>query len=93
MVAPDHIAEEADGDHAAVNDFHAKERLAHRGHQDVRNDSHRGDNGDVHLGMPEEPEKMLPQKWRAAGVRLKVIADHQASRDEKTSTGDAIKNQ
>src|SRR5882724_1941813 len=43
--------------------------------------------------MSEEPEKMLPQQWRAAGMRLQMVADHQAGRNEKTSARDAIKNQ
>src|SRR6267154_1382400 len=81
------------GDHTAVNHFDAKQRLAHCGHQDVRNDTYGRNDGDVNLGMSEEPEKMLPQQRRAAGMRLQMVADHQTGRNEKASARNAIKNQ
>src|SRR6266478_27649 len=93
VVAPNHVAEEANGDQAAVDDLDAEQRLAHGGHQDVRDDAYGGNNSDVNLGMSEKPEEIVPEQGRAAGMRLQMIADHQTSGNEKASACDTIKDQ
>ncbi len=63
VVAPNHIAQKADGDHATDHRPHAaKERLARERRQDVGNDPEAGDDGDVNLRVAEEPEQVLPQQ-------------------------------
>ena len=60
VVTPNHIAEESDSNQATVDDLDAEQGLAHRCHQDVRDDAYSGNNGDVNFGMSEKPEEMLP---------------------------------
>src|ERR1700740_1605005 len=60
VVSPDHVAQEADGDHRVDDDLGAQERLAHAGDQDMGDDAHGRQNGDVDLRVSEEPEEMLP---------------------------------
>ena len=94
VVAPNHVAQEADGDHAADHHAHsAEQRLASEGRQNVGNDADGGKDRDVHLRMAEEPEQVLPEKRRASGMRLQRVADDQAGRDEEAGAGDAIEDE
>ena len=53
-------------DHRAV----AEDRLAREDGEDVGDDAHRRQDHDVDLGVPEEPEEVLPEeRLTAAGVR------------------------
>ena len=52
-----------------------------------------GQNRDVNLRMSEEPEQVLPEQRRSAGVRLQMVADDQAGRDEKAGARHAIEDQ
>ena len=73
VVAPNHIAQEADRDHATDHRAHpAEKRLARKRRKNVRNDPEAGDDRDVNLWMAKEPEQMLPKKGRASGVRLQM---------------------
>ena len=62
VVAPDKEPQHADGedrkDHRAI----AKHRLAGKGRQNVRGRAHARQNGDVHFGVAEEPEQVLPKQ-------------------------------
>ncbi len=71
----------------------AEHRLAHVGDQDVGNDAHPGHDRDVDLGMSEEPEQVLPEQSRSAGVRLQLVIDDQIRRDEEAGSGHVIENQ
>ncbi len=94
MMAPNHVAQEADSDHAADHHAHpAEQRLAGEGRQNVRNDSETRNNRDVNLRVPKEPKQVLPEKRRASGVRLKIVADDQARRREEARSSGAIENQ
>ncbi len=55
----------------------AQQRPPHVGDQHVRDDAHGRHNGDVDLGMSEEPEQVLPKQRGAARVRLQLVVDHQ----------------
>ncbi len=62
-MAPNHVAEEADGDHASGEHAHsAEQRLARERRQDVRNDPNRRQDGDIDLRVAEEPEQVLPEE-------------------------------
>ena len=52
-----------------------------------------GKNGDVHLGVPEKPEQMLPQQGRAAHVRLQAIPHQQAAGNKKAGARQTVENQ
>src|SRR5262249_46488023 len=93
VMPPDHVAEETDGHHAVDDDSIAEQRTPHAVDEYVRHDSHGRQNRDVHLGMSEKPEQMLPEEWRTAGMRLQTIADHQASGYEKTRACDSIQDE
>src|SRR5205085_243885 len=62
MVAPHHEAHDADThdgiDHSAISE----DGLAREGGEQLRGDTHAGQDGDVDLGMSEEPEQVLPQQ-------------------------------
>src|SRR5580700_2162076 len=92
-MAPYHVAQEPDRDHAADHHAHsAEERLACEGRQNVRNNSEAGDNRDVNLRMPEEPEQVLPQKWRASGMGQERVTHNHASGIEEAGARRAIEN-
>ena len=61
-MSPNHVAQEADGHHRVDDHLGAEQRLAHAVDQNVRNNAHRRQNRDVHLGVAEEPEQMLPKQ-------------------------------
>ena len=69
VMAPDHEAEEADGQHRVHHGAVAEDRLARERRQHLRSHAHPGQDRDVNLGMPEEPEQVLPEQRRAALVR------------------------
>ena len=93
VVSPDHVAEESDSHHAIDDDLVAEQRTAHAVDQNVGHDADCRQDRDVDLGMTEEPEQMLPQKRRSAGMRLQTIADDESGRDEETGAGDAIEDE
>jgi hypothetical protein len=93
VVAVDHVAEHGQGSHGINEHPVAEHRPAHVGDEHVGNDAHAGDDCDVDLGMSEEPEQMLPQQSRSAGVRQDLIVDHQVRGDEEAGSGDVIENQ
>ncbi len=60
----------------------AEQRLAGEDRQDLGDDAHGRQDQDVHLGMAEEPEQVLPQHRVAAGggveeVGAEVAVEHQ----------------
>src|SRR4029077_18957882 len=92
-MAPNHVAQEADGDHATNHYAHsAEQRLACEGWQNVRNDSEAGNDSDIDLGMPGEQEKVLPQERRASRVRQDSVADDHAGWVEEAGTCCTIEN-
>ena len=70
VVGPHPGGEGGDGhggeDHALV----AEDRLAGEDREDLGHDAEVGQGQDVHLGMAEEPEEVLPQQRRAAGMAV-----------------------
>ena len=54
----------------------AEDRLARERRQHLRSHAHAGQDGDVDLGMSEEPEQMLPQQRRAALVAHDLAVHH-----------------
>ena len=94
VMAPHAKAEEADAanrsDHRAV----AEHRLARERGEQVRRHAHARKNGDVHLGMAEEPEQVLPQKRRTALVPGDhLIGDHEPAGNEEACAGKAIEQE
>ena len=61
VVSPDHEAQETDSakrhGHCAISEY----GLARKGGEHVRGHAHAGQYRDVHLGMAEEPEEVLPE--------------------------------
>ena len=71
----------------------AQQRPAHVGDQHMRDHAHGGHDRDVDLGMTEEPEQVLPQQRRAAGVGLQLIVDDQVRGHKEAGTGNVIQNE
>ena len=93
VVAPHAEAEETDSaegvDHGAITEH----RLAREGREDVRGHAHAGQNGDVHLGMAEEPEQVLPEERGAALVIDDLVGDDQAAGNEEAGSRAAVEQQ
>ncbi len=53
-------------------------------------DAHARKDGDVDLGVSEEPEQVLPEQRRTPSVRNNLVADDQAAWDEETGTAHAV---
>src|SRR6185312_1571957 len=66
VMRPDHEADHADGDHGVGHAEIAEHRLLGEGGDDLAHHAEAGDDEDVHFGMAEEPEQMLPQQRIAA---------------------------
>jgi hypothetical protein len=88
----DHVAENGNRRHTADHHSVTEQRPAHVGDQDMRNDTHPGNDCDVHLRMSEEPEQVLPKQSRSTRVRLELVIDDQIRRDEEAGTGHLIQN-
>ena len=81
-------------EHGGHHGLVAEDRLARERRENVRGHAHARQNGDVHLGMAEEPEQVLPQQRRAALVIHDVrVADHQPAGNEEAGAGDAVQQQ
>ena len=94
MMAPDHVAKESQRDEAT--DHHprtAEQGLADIGAQNVRHDSEPRYDRDVHFRMAEEPEQVLPEQGRTAGILQHLVTHHHAGRIEEASAERAIENQ
>ena len=92
-MAVDHVAENRQGAHGIDQHAMAQHGLAHVGDQHVRDDAHAGHDRDVHLGMSEEPEQVLPEQSGAAGVRLQLVVEHQVRRDEEAGSSHVIEDE
>src|ERR1700719_3818203 len=93
VVAGNHVAQGSQGSHGINENSMAEHGLAHVGDQHVRNDAHTGDDGDVNLGVTEEPEQMLPEQSRPSGVGQDLVVDDEVGGDEETGSGDVIENE
>ena len=94
VMAPDQEAQEADAQDGVHHRFVAEDRLAREGGEQLRSHAHAGQDGDVHLGMPEEPEQVLPEQRRAAlMVGDDLVVDHQAGRQEEAGADRAVEQQ
>ncbi len=71
----------------------AQQRPSHIGDQYVRDHAHSRHDGDVDLGMTEEPEQVLPQQRRAAGMGLQLIVDDEVRGHKETGTGNVVQNE
>src|ERR1039458_2657057 len=89
----DHVAEDGKRSHGINEHPVAQHWSAHVGDQNMGNNAHTGYDRDVNLGMPEEPEQMLPQKSGSARVWLQLVVNHQVRCDKETSSSDVIENQ
>ena len=93
VVSPNAEPQNADGRHGVNHGAVAKNRLAREGGEDVGSHAHARKDGDVNLGVSEEPEQVLPEQRRAAGMRNNLVADDQAAWDEETGAAHAIEQQ
>ena len=102
VVRPREEAEERDRDGRGGDRLVAEDRLAREHRQDLRDEPEAGQHHDVDLGVPEEPEQVLPQKRRAAlggveEVRAEVAVgqqhrhrrrDHRHREDDQDRVGE-----
>ena len=94
MMAPDAKAEEADAadgaDHRAVAEY----RLARKRGEQVLGDAHSGEDRDIHFGMAEKPEQVLPQKRRTALVPSDdLVRDHESAGNKEACARNAIEQE
>ena len=66
VMAPHAEPEEADQDARVDHHGGAEERLPREGREHLGDDAHGGQDQDVDLGVPEDPEQVLPQERVAA---------------------------
>ena len=59
----------------------------------VRDDPEARQDGDVDLGVAEEPEEVLPEERRSARVRLQLVAEDQTRRDEEAGARHAVEDE
>ena len=64
------IDDDADGHRGGGHRFVAENHFARKDRHDLGNDAEGRQRHDVHLGMPEEPEQVLPEQRRTAGLRI-----------------------
>ena len=89
-MAPDQQSEEGDGDRGPDHGPIAEDRSARKIRDEMRHDSHARKNRDVDLGVPEEPEEMLPEQGRSAAVRDGLVADEKSRGHEETGAAEAV---
>src|SRR5436305_4641651 len=86
MMRPDGEAEEANRYARPRDKGVAKDRLAGEDRQDLRDDPERGQDQDVHLGMAERPEEMLPEQWITAVGRLEEMGAEMAVEEQEEAS-------
>jgi hypothetical protein len=74
MVYPHPVAQKSDRHRGRRHERIAEDRLARKHGNDLGDHSERGKHHDVDLGMPENPEVVLPQQWRAALHGIEELA-------------------
>ena len=90
VVSPDDEAEQADGDEHGGHDAVAEDATAGEVGEEGSGESHAGQDGDVDLGMSEEPEEMQPEERRAVAVADDVAVDQIAGGDKEARAEMAI---
>ena len=80
---PNAEANEPDGDHGADHRDAAENRFARENRNDLGQHGETREDQDVDFRVAEDPEKMLPQNGRSAGLRIEEvgaqIAVHEAT--------------
>src|ERR1700739_264412 len=90
-MAPHAKTQEADAADGANHRSIAEDRLAGKSREQMRGHTHSRQNRDVHLGMSEEPEQVLPQERRTALVPSNdLIRNDQPAGNEETGAREAI---
>ena len=74
VVGPHAPADEADRRAGEDDELVAEQRFAAEHRQHLADDAEAGQDEDVHLRMPEDPEQVLPQQWVGAGVDVEERA-------------------
>ena len=73
VVRPHEHREEADRDRRERDRLVAEDRLAREDGQDLGDDPERGQHDHVHLGVPEEPERVLVEDRRSSVRRVEEV--------------------
>ncbi len=68
VMAPDEESQQTDREDRKHHRAIAEDGLASKGRKNVRGRAHAGQDRDVNFRMTKEPEQMLPENRRAAGV-------------------------
>ena len=68
VVSPHHESQKPDGHEGISHSLISEDGFAREGRDHLRGHAHSGQNCDVNLRVPKEPEQVLPQQWRAAFV-------------------------
>ena len=90
-MGPDDERQEAQHEQGVDHQPVAPERLPDVRGDDFRDDAHRRQHQDIHLGMGEEPEQVLPEQHVAVSGDLDPFpADDQAAREEEARVRQAI---
>ena len=78
VVRPDGDRQEGDGDARGHDDAVAKQRFARKDRDDLRDDPEGRQRHDVHLGVTEVPEQVLPQDGIAPGSDVEKVRSQMA---------------
>src|SRR5579871_3464439 len=89
-MSPEQDAEEADheggGDHGAVGEDSAVAKVG----EEHRGEAHAGEDGNVDLGVSEEPEEMEPKERGAVAFGMEDSVDEVAGWEEEAGSGVSI---
>src|SRR5215471_21511734 len=91
-MAPNHEAEYAYGQHGVNHGLVSKNRFAREDGNQLRAQTHRRQNRDIHLRMAEKPEQVLPQEGRTTSVTHN-LAVHDYQGNEKARAHIAVQQQ
>ena len=78
VVGPDAKSHEADSYAGEDHERVPKEGLARKGGQHLGHDAHGGQDQDVHLGVPEQPEQVLPEHRVASFIGVEKVGAERA---------------
>src|SRR6185503_9540903 len=93
-MAPDKEAQHADRKDRKNHRSITKDGFAGEGRKDMRRRTHARQDRDVDFGVAKEPEQMLPQQRRPAGMRrYQVATDKQAAGNKEAGAGNPIEQQ
>src|SRR5579883_636199 len=94
MVSPNAEPEKPDRAQSADHRFITEYRLPGKREKNMRSHAHPRQDGNVNLGMPKEPEQVLPKQRRTTGMGSdRRVCDDETARNEKARSRYPVEQQ